>query len=176
MFMKLLFFGALAAFTIAAFGCGASSIATTNDDVASLTLRTAEANKALVRGDIDKYIALTNHAQDYSLMTPFGGAPQFGFDGSTEHRQEMAKFFRSGSLDQEVVATYNSGDLVVLVTIERIRAQIDGLPEQDWSLRVTQVYQRVSNEWRLQHRHADPLGNRITLEQAAALARGKKEL
>jgi hypothetical protein len=72
-------------------------------------------------------------------MAPFGGAPTRGFDNSNEHRKAMARFFKSGTLQQEVVATYGSGDLVVLVTVERVRAEVGGLPEQDWSLRVTQV-------------------------------------
>ena len=83
----------------------------------------------------------------------------------------MARFFRSGTFDQEVVATYDAGDLVVLVTIERVRAEVGGLPEQDWSLRVTQVFRRDGAEWQLVHRHADPLAHGISLEQAAALAR-----
>jgi ketosteroid isomerase-like protein len=70
------------------------------------------------------------------------------------------------------VATYATGDLVVLVTIERVRAEVGGLPEQDRSLRVTQVFRREGPEWQLVHRHADPLANGISLEQAAALARG----
>ena len=70
-----------------------------------------------------------------------------------------------------MVATYATGDLVVLVTIERARAEVGGLPEQDWSLRVTQVFRREGAAWPLVH-HADPLVNGISLEQAAALARG----
>ncbi|HXV84221.1 MAG TPA: nuclear transport factor 2 family protein [Candidatus Binatia bacterium] len=87
-------------------------------------------------------------------------------------RTEMGRFFKSGTFDQEVVATYATGDLVVLVTIEQVRAQVGGLPEQDWSLRVTQVFRREEAEWQLVHRHADPLANGISLEQAVALARG----
>jgi hypothetical protein len=34
------------------------------------------------------------------------------------------------------------------------------------------VYRKDAGEWRLVHRHADPLVHPITLEQAAALARG----
>jgi ketosteroid isomerase-like protein len=140
-----------------------------SEDVANLTRRTAEANTALVRGDIDGYLGLIEHAKDYTLMAPFGGAPTRGFDMSS--RAAMAQFFKSGTFDQEVVAAYATGDLVVLVTIERVRAEVGGLPEQDWSLRVTQVFRREGVEWRLVHRHADPLANGISLERAAALAR-----
>jgi hypothetical protein len=49
---------------------------------------------------------------------------------------------------------------------------VGGLPEQDWSLRVTEVYRKAGSEWQLVHRHADPLVRRIALKQAAALARG----
>ena len=46
------------------------------------------------------------------------------------------------------------------------------LPNQDWSLRVTQVYRRQGGQWWLVHRHADPLVRHVGLETAAALARG----
>jgi hypothetical protein len=40
-----------------------------SEDVANLTRRTAEANAALVRGDIEGYLALIKHARDYTLRT-----------------------------------------------------------------------------------------------------------
>ena len=58
------------------------------------------------------------------------------------------------------------------MTIERVRGEIGGLPEQDWALRVTQVFRRDGKEWQLVHRHADPLVKGISVQQAAALARG----
>ena len=96
----------------------------------------------MVRGDIDKYVALTRHSKDYLLMNPFGGTPTRGFEDTPERREGMKKFFKSGTLDQEVVATWASGELAVLVTIERMHGEAGGLPEQDWSLRVTQVFRR----------------------------------
>lgn len=140
------------------------------EDIAHLTQQTAAANAALMRGDIDRYLALTQHAEDYTLMSPFGGEPTHGFDLS--RRVEMGRFFKSGTFDQEVVATYATDDLVVLVTIERACAEVGGLPKQDWSLRVTQVFRRGAIGWQLVHRHADPLANGIGLQQAAALALG----
>jgi ketosteroid isomerase-like protein len=143
-------------------------------DVADVTTQTAEANDALVRGDIAKYIKLTKHANDYLLMNPFGGSPRRGFEDSSERRASMAQFFKADKFNQEVVATYASGELIVLVTIERVHGVIGGLPEQDWSLRVTQVFRRDGSDWKIVHRHADPLANSISVEQAAALASGSK--
>ena len=56
--------------------------------------------------------------------------------------------------------------------IEREHGEVGGLPDQDWSLRVTLVYRRQGAEWWLVHRHADPLVRDVGLKTAAALARG----
>lgn len=37
--------------------------------------------------------------------------------------------------------TYASGDMAVLVAIERQHGEVGGMPDQDWSLRVTLVFQ-----------------------------------
>ena len=153
-------------------GGGAGPGAESTPDVQGLERRTEEANQALVRGDIDKYIALTRHAKDYVLMNPFGGAPTRGFDDTPERRAGMKRFFKSGTLKQEVIGTYASPDQVVLVTIERMHGEVGDVPEQDWSLRVTQVFRRAGSGWELVHRHADPLVKGIGVKEAAALASG----
>ena len=142
-------------------------------EVGELIRRAAAAHVALMRGDLGLYRSLIATSDDFTLMAPFGGEPRHGFDRSSEYRASTARFFRgAGTFDQEVVATYGSQSLVVLVTIERVRGEIGGLPEQDWALRVTQVYRRDRDGWRLVHRHADPLANGVTLEHAAAITRG----
>jgi ketosteroid isomerase-like protein len=144
----------------------------TDADLDDLVRRAAAANSALLRGDIDSYLALISHSEDFTLMTPFGGAPSRGFDGSPEGLAALARFFRGGTAELELVQSYASGEIAVLVAIERQRAAVGGLPEQDWSLRVTLVFRRDGSGWRLAHRHADPLVHRISLDGAAALARG----
>jgi ketosteroid isomerase-like protein len=164
-----------AALGVAVGAVGLALAENTNKDVDDLVRKTEEANQALVRGDIDTYIQLTRHSKDYSLMNPFGGTPTFGFDDTPDRRAGMQKFFKSGTLKQEVVATYGSDDLVVLVTIERMHGEVGDVPEQDWTLRVTQVFRRDGKGWELVHRHADPLGPKITVPQAAALAKGSEK-
>jgi ketosteroid isomerase-like protein len=139
--------------------------------VAALIERSAAANAALMRGDVDGYRALVPLTSDFTLMSPFGGAPTHGADMSGERWKAMGRFFRNGTLEQEVVQAYASADMVVLAVIERARVEVGGLPAQDWALRVTLVYRREDGEWRLAHRHADPLVAGVGLEQAAMLAR-----
>ena len=137
-----------------------------------LIARTTTAAKAYIRGDMGTYFSLIRHSDDYTLMSPFGGEPQRGFDTSPARLEALAQYFRNGEADLEIVQTYTSGDLVVLVAIERQHGEVGGLPEQDWSLRVTWVFRRDEAEWQQVHRHADTLVHGITLEQLSALARG----
>ncbi len=140
--------------------------------VADLVRRTEQDASALMRGDIKGYLELIRHADDYTLIQPFGGEPTRGFDHRPENLAALARFFKSGESTLEVTESYASGDLVVLVLIERQHGEVGGLPDQDWSLRVTQVYRRSGGAWELVHRHADPLVHRVGIDQAAALARG----
>lgn len=143
-------------------------------DLADLIHRTADAASAFIRGDIERYLSLIVHSADYTLMAPLGGAPTRGFDHAPEHLARLKRTFRGGTSELEVVQTYASDNLVVLVMIERQRARVADVPEQDWSLRVTQVYRRDGAEWHLVHRHADPLVREIGLDHAAAIARGDR--
>lgn len=143
-----------------------------DEELAELIRRTGEAASALIRGDIRTYITLLPHAEEYTLMDPFGGEPTRGFDASSESLEALERFFQGGEAELDLVESYTSGDLIVLVVIERQHGQVGGLPDQDLSLRVTWVFRREGSEWRQVHRHADPLVHGISLQQLAALARG----
>jgi ketosteroid isomerase-like protein len=144
----------------------------TEKELSELVQRTAEPASALIRGDVRTYLGLIKHADDYRLMAPFGGAPEHGFDASSERMSAMERFFQGGEVNLELVQSYTSGDMVVLVVVERQHGHVGGLPDQDWSLRVTVVFRREGSEWQPIHRHADPLTHDVSLEQLASLARG----
>jgi ketosteroid isomerase-like protein len=140
-------------------------------EAAALIERSAEANAALMRGDVDRYRALVPVSGDFTLMSPFGGAPSHGAQLTDERWEAMRRFFRNGTLQQELVQSYATADMIVLATIERACVEVGGMPAQDWALRVTLVYRRAGTGWQLVHRHADPLVAGVSVEQAAALAR-----
>jgi ketosteroid isomerase-like protein len=143
-----------------------------DEDIAELVQRWADAAAAFIRGDMRGYVALITHAEDYTLLAPFGGPARRGFDPSEEAFEENESFFTGGEASVELVQSYASGDLVVLVLIERQHGKVGGLPDQDWSLRLTLVFRRAAGDWQLVHRHADALTHGISLEQAAEIARG----
>jgi ketosteroid isomerase-like protein len=144
----------------------------TEKELTELVERTAEAASALIRGDIRAHLGLIKHADDYTLMAPFGGEPEHGFDASSERLSALERFFQGGEANLELVQSYTSGDIVVLVVVERQNGLVGGLPDQDWSLRVTLVFRREGSDWQLIHRHADPLTHDVSLERLASLARG----
>jgi ketosteroid isomerase-like protein len=144
-----------------------------NNEVAELMRRSAKSNAALMRGDVNQYRALVTLTDDFTLMSPFGGAPTHGSEITAERWEAMGRFFRNGTLDQELIQSYAVADMIVLAIIERGRVEVGGLPAQEWPLRVTLVYRREGSQWQLAHRHADPLVKDISLKHAAALARGE---
>ena len=144
----------------------------TEADLAELVARMDEAAGAYVRGDIDRYLDLFGHADDYTLMPPYGGETVHGYADTPEHRAATRAFFAAGQASFDLARSYASGDLAVLVGVERQHAEVGELPDQDWSLRVTVVFRRVGDGWEIVHRHADPLVRTIPFDRCAQLARG----
>jgi ketosteroid isomerase-like protein len=155
-------------------GAAAVETDTMTDIVAALVARAAAANAAFMRGDMAEWHRLAGPiAPDFTLMQPFGGPASRGFDADPARLAAMARDFGGGRATLEPVASYATRDLVVLAFVERQTGRVGGLPEQDWSLRVTQVYRRAGAEWELVHRHADPLVRSRGMAATAALARGE---
>jgi ketosteroid isomerase-like protein len=130
------------------------------------------AASAYIGGEMRRYFDLMKHADDFTLMGPFGGETTRESVVSEERIAELEDVFKGGEATLEVIETYASGDLAVLVVVERQHGLVGPYPPQDWSLRVTLVFRREESAWRLVHRHADPLVHPITFDRLAELARG----
>jgi ketosteroid isomerase-like protein len=141
----------------------------TDQAVIELVGRTEEAASAWMRGDMDRYLALTHHARGFTLMDPSGGSAR-RFEDRAAGFKSWESPFANGEARLEHVETHAWGDTAVLVMIERQHGEVGALPDQDWSMRVTHVYRREGSSWMLVHRHADPLVHKIDMQQLSALA------
>jgi ketosteroid isomerase-like protein len=152
---------------------GGPARAESDPELAELAERAAAANEHLMRGDIAFYRQVLQLTDDFTLMDPFGGKPT-GRPASEEHWNRIGRFFREGrDASFELITSYRSNDLAVLIANEHAHVAVGSLSAQQWSLRVTLVFRKDEDAWRLVHRHADPLTPGLTLEQAAALASGE---
>jgi ketosteroid isomerase-like protein len=131
-------------------------------------LRVAET--ALHNGDAGPRMAMWSHRRPVTL---FGGV--MGGSGWAEiepifHRLG-ASFSDCQSYENEVIAAGASDDLAYTVAYEHTTASIHGAPRAAYVLRVTTVFRREDGEWKVVHRHADPLGSPAAsgvLEQLAS--------
>ena len=141
-------------------------------DLDELTRIAQESAQAYFDGDLDTYAGLVRHADDFSLMPPFGGATRHGFTLDDQSRESTRQTFHGGEVTVDVDAAYVGEDLAVLAVVERQHGQVGELPAQEWSLRVTLAFRREGDAWRLVHRHADALVHPIGWDTLAGLARG----
>jgi ketosteroid isomerase-like protein len=70
-----------------------------------------------------------------------------------------SRFVPSGAAPQiEYLASAVSGELAYTVTLERSEARVTGAEKiASMVLRVTHVFRKEGDVWKLVHRHADPL-------------------
>ena len=141
--------------------------------LAELVRMAQESAEAYLAGDLDGYARILPHADDFTLMPPFGGPTRHGFVHDDEAREATRATFGGGEVEVDIDASYVVDDLAVLVVVERQRGRVGELPEQDWSLRVTLAFRRDDEEWRLVHRHADALVHPIGWGTLSRLARGE---
>lgn len=140
-------------------------------ELAAITAQTQRANQAWVEGEWNEgFGELITASEDASIYGPFGGPLAIGASTWAARGAQVVKQFSNGTSKLHVLAHHQSGDLLVLVTLEEQSTDIAGRIGQPWSLRVTQVYRREAGAWKVVHRHADPLVRRRALDESLALA------
>jgi ketosteroid isomerase-like protein len=122
--------------------------------LAVMVPRMKAADTALHNGDATDRIAMWSHDDPITL---FGAA--LSGSGWSEigpvFDKLAASFSNCTSAEIDVLAAGVSEDLAYVVSIEHTRVSIGGAPTA-YSLRVTTIFRREHDEWKVVHRHADP--------------------
>ncbi len=66
--------------------------------------------------------------------------------------------------EHEVIAAGASGDLAYVVAFEHTTAAVSGSPPLPYTLRATTVFRREDEEWKVVHRHAEPVASENAAE------------
>jgi ketosteroid isomerase-like protein len=113
---------------------------------------------AYVNGDVQPLRQLLTRSAPSSFFGPQSG-PVCGAEEVRDAYERGAQPFGQGSETQlEVLHQQASGDLGYWVGIQRAVVRLRGEPRPvKMALRVTEIFRRIDGDWRLIHRHADPL-------------------
>ncbi|HVY67239.1 MAG TPA: DUF4440 domain-containing protein [Gammaproteobacteria bacterium] len=121
--------------------------------------RLADATESFNKGDPAPYVALMSPTSDLTLMGGAGGYEK----GITQIKPRLEFITQQRRSDGnkatiDYISIVAVGDMAYTVAIERrlLRASGQSEPVKD-ELRATTVLRREQGEWRLIHRHADPL-------------------
>ena len=111
-----------------------------------------------VKGDPKPVMQFFSRRDDVTLANPLG-PPRRGPADVEEAAAGGAAQLSDGSMRGfEEVSRYSSGDLGYVVQIERAQARLAGSENlSPIALRVTMIFRREDDVWRVVHRHADPI-------------------
>ena len=128
------------------------------DEVDRLNERYHLASGEFLKGDPEPVKKLWSHKEDVSLANPYG-PPVRGWDEAAKTIEHASSLRRDGEfVGYEVVAKYVTPQLAYVVQIERARAKIGGKEEiTPYAVRSTMIFRPEEGEWKVVHRHADPI-------------------
>ena len=105
----------------------------------------------------EPFKALWSHASDVTLFGVLGGKGEHGWDQVGPRLDWAATQYADGILTTERIASYVEGNLGYVVQLETVRFKVPGQSEESLlQIRVTWIFRREREGWRIVHRHADP--------------------
>jgi ketosteroid isomerase-like protein len=128
------------------------------DDVDQLLEQWHPASGEFLKGNPEPVKKMWSHREDVTLANPYG-PPVRGWEQVAEVIDRAASQVRDGELvSVEIVERHVTPVLAYVVQIERPEAKIGGGEEiTPFSLRVTMIFSPEEGEWKIVHRHADPI-------------------
>jgi ketosteroid isomerase-like protein len=114
--------------------------------------------EAVVRGDPEPQERVWSRRDDVTLANPLGPPVRGWAEVSASLRRAVSQLSDGEVLDVERISASSSGDLAYVLEIERFRVKVAGAAEPGPStLRVTTIFRREEDGWKILHRHADPV-------------------
>jgi ketosteroid isomerase-like protein len=124
--------------------------------------RTVEAfRRALepfVAGDPQPVTEIVSRRDDVTLANPLGPVRRGPAEVDKAIAEAAAQLRDGGIRGFEELARYSTSDLGYVVQLERTQARLGESDEMvPFTLRVTMIFRREADAWKLVHRHADPI-------------------
>lgn len=119
--------------------------------------RRLSAAAAYVVGDPAPLTAICAELDPATFFAPLGGSVQRAENVTPRYVADDAAFDHGSTTYFEVFHLNASGDLAYWTGLQHGQVKFKGREAVRMSLRVTEIFRRDGGEWKLIHRHADPL-------------------
>ncbi len=128
------------------------------DDVDQLIEQFQLALGEFMKGNPEPAKNLFSHRDDVTLANPFG-PPAHGWEQFSATVERAASQFRDGEfVGWEIIEKHVTPELAYVLAIERAKAKVGGGEDvAPIALRVTMIFRPEDGEWKIVHRHADPI-------------------
>lgn len=130
----------------------------TVDDLDRVIERFDLAQGEFLKGNPEPMTGLFSHREDVTLNNPLS-PPAHGWEQVAGTMQRAASQFRDGEVgDYETIEKRVTPELAYVVRVERAEAKVGGREDSaPIVLRVTMIFRPEDGEWKVVHRHADPI-------------------
>jgi ketosteroid isomerase-like protein len=128
------------------------------DDVDQLIEEFNLAQGEVVKGNPEPAKRLFSHRDDVTLANPLE-PPAHGWDEVAAAAEHAASQLRDGEVvGFETIEKHVTPEFAYVVRVERARAKVGGSEDiAPIALRVTMIFRPEEGEWKIVHRHADPI-------------------
>jgi len=127
-----------------------------NKEFYAMLVKVDAAQRELQNGQPEAFKALWSRADDVTLSGGFGGSIEKGWEQIGRRLDWVGTQFSNGTNIIERIVAKANGDLGYVVQIERVRFHAPGqAKESTRDYRVTMLFRREAEGWRIVHRQAD---------------------
>ena len=127
-----------------------------NKEFHAMLVKVDAAQRELQNGRPEAFKALWSRADDVTLSGGFGGNIEKGWEQVGRRLDWVGTQFSNGTNIIERIVAKANGDLGYVVQIERVRFHAPGqAKESTRDYRVTMLFRREAEGWRIVHRQAD---------------------
>jgi hypothetical protein len=136
--------------------CASCTEANTTADFDAFLAKADAAQVEFQQGNPASYKALWSHQSDVTLAGGFGGSFEQGWDRVSARLEWASAQFRNGRNDIQRLTSGTGGDMGYLVQTEHLTFNTPGQTDPvERRYRVTMLFRREPDGWRIIHRHAD---------------------
>ena len=132
-----------------------------SDDLADFTQfmqQREDAARAYVNGDAQMLLRLTTNNEPATFFSPRGDVVEGAESVVARYAADATSFVTGSENTLEIMHMAASDSLAYWVGLQRAQVHLRGQAAPvPFNLRITELFRREGNEWKLIHRHADVL-------------------